>query len=170
MGDIHMEIGRCHTHFLVKNYKRTKIHFNLALENYELSQKSVFIGNNEKTDVYENVIDIHQMKIDDGDKSGETLEMVLKNRQSCVENLLKSRDPNDVILAEPFERLAELYKFVEKYDEALVNYEKALEISKNQTSPDYNGILRQAKEIVDIYTKSKSDPHSALQYQDIIRE
>ncbi|CAF1493780.1 unnamed protein product [Rotaria sp. Silwood1] len=170
MGDIHMEIGRCYTHFLFRDYKKAEIHFNLALENYELAQKSVFIGNNEKTDVYENVIDIYQIKTDHGDKSSKTLEMAIKNRQSYVEHLLKSRDSNDITLVEPFERLAELYKSVKKYDEALINYEKALEISKTQASLDYNGILRQAKEIVDIYTKYKNDPYSAMKYEDIIRD
>ncbi|CAF4643735.1 unnamed protein product, partial [Rotaria sp. Silwood2] len=119
IGDIHMEIARCYTHHLVKNDEQAKIHLNLALKNYELAQKSVLIGNNEKTDVYENVIDIHQMNIDYGDNSKETLEMALKNRESYVEHLLKCCDPNDVILAEPLEKLAKLYKFVEKYDEAL---------------------------------------------------
>ena len=155
IGDIHMEIGRCYTHFLVQNDEKAKIQFNLALKYYQLAQKNEFIEYNEKTDVFENVIDIYQIKIDYEDKSIETLEMALQNRQNYVEHILEFHDPNDFVLIEHFEKLADLYKSIEKYDEALINYEKALEISQKQTSPDCNGIQRRAKEIVDIYTKHK---------------
>ena len=116
------------------------------------------------------MIDIYQMKMDYKDRSIETLQMVLKNRQSYVEHLFNLRHSNDLTLIEPLERLAELYKSVEKCDEALVNYQKALEISEQQTLPDWNGIHRQAIEVVNIYTKHKNNPQPALKCQAIVHE
>jgi tetratricopeptide (TPR) repeat protein len=137
-----------------------------------LAQESVSIGNNEKASVYEKLHDVYLMKmmIDNGNNSSiRNIDMALQNREDHVEHLLKFCHPNDIRVARSLEELAKLYKSVERYDKALINYEKSLEIYRSQTSFDQNVILLLAENIADIYITHKNDPSSALKYQEIIR-
>jgi tetratricopeptide (TPR) repeat protein len=168
IADIHREIAQCYAHYSVKNYEQTTFHCDLALTNYKLAQESVLIGNNEKTSVYEKLHDIYQMKMMIDDRGG-IIEMALQNREDHVKHMLTFCHPNDVRIARSLEELAKLYKSVNKYDEVVINYEKALEIYRHQTPSDQDIILLLAEEIADIYKKHKHDPSSALKYQEIIR-
>ncbi|CAF3324992.1 unnamed protein product [Rotaria socialis] len=172
IADIHFEMAECHAHILVEEYKLAEIHYDLALENYILAQQSISIENNDKTCIYEKLDDIYQMKmkIANVNSNSDIFEMALKNRKDYVTHLIESNQPNDVTLASSYKNLAEMYKSVEKYDEALINYEKALGIYRSQTPSDYYTILCLAKEIADIYTRYKRDNSSAWQYQEIVRD
>ena len=49
IADIHIEMDRCYTHFLIQDNEKDTYHFNLALDHYEQAQNTAFIEDSEKT-------------------------------------------------------------------------------------------------------------------------
>ncbi|CAF1025344.1 unnamed protein product [Didymodactylos carnosus] len=78
--------------------------------------------------------------IENGDKREEICLMTIKYIELCLELLLKYRSSNDFITGNIFQALAQLYKLIPRYDDALNNYDEALEIYLQQAASCHHGI------------------------------
>jgi tetratricopeptide (TPR) repeat protein len=140
--------------------------FNTALSNYEQAFKILieYTNDHELKDtisIYHIIRDIadwcrYKLKIDN--------QINVKHAEEIVETILKYCAAS--VVGSCFDAIADLYNRMSKYDDALINYEKAIQLyMRHDSQEDRYAITRIYPKVVKIYTEQKQDHHSALKFQ-----
>ncbi|CAF1108182.1 unnamed protein product [Didymodactylos carnosus] len=107
----------------------------------------------------------YQHHQDHGDQRANVL-AAIKYQQLRMQHLLKYCSPNDMKIGNTFQRLVTCYMTIDLWDEAIVNYEKALDIYIYQNNYNYYDMIHLCEAIVGIYTEQKGENYAAaIKYQ-----
>ncbi|CAF0824845.1 unnamed protein product [Didymodactylos carnosus] len=170
LGRIHEEIGRLHKY----GYATKKLamdHYILAIDLYHTAVEKATM-NYERIDIEKRLSSLYveKNKLNETADAGtaETIEnyaLAIFHKEQQLEHMSKYYSPNDSILAQPYRQLAECKEEICKYDDALINYERALKLLLENFRPYRYLVLRVSGKIVDIYIEHKNDYRMALEYQ-----
>ncbi|CAF4059940.1 unnamed protein product [Rotaria sordida] len=152
----------------LKHYDMAINHLKLALEK-EVSKKSIYA----QTNIYQILSDTYYAKmeriIDSESKNHNNnqshITMTIKYAELCIQHMLKCYEFPDFKTAKRFKELAKVYESIKDYDNALINYDKALriyfELVKEISSYFYNTVDK----ILELCAVHKNDHHTKLEYQ-----
>jgi tetratricopeptide (TPR) repeat protein len=68
-------------------------------------------------------------------------------------------------IAQRLEKLADVYESIKNYDDAFINYDKALRIYLELIEENPNYVYNMISKILEIYTKHRNDYHSRRKYE-----
>lgn len=163
---IHIAMGRCYKNH-VKDNDMTRQHFDLAIAYSQLAFANVNMTDYEKVKMFDQLYNLCK----DMELSGESeklmyIEMAIEFENSCLVHLQNCYSLSDLRIPNALCEIAGCYRALYKYDEAVENYEKALEIHLQHHSNHYSYYVSQIYGfIIDVYFDYTCDYNSALKYQ-----
>ncbi|CAF1377734.1 unnamed protein product [Didymodactylos carnosus] len=172
IGQLHKLIGQIYQYYVdIQDKNRANKHYDLAISYYQSAIEKV-ATDYEQINIQSQISFVYKYRMEISNDENERIQnnlMAIKYRELTVQNMLKYYLSNDIEIGRCMIHLADLYKSIFKYDDALINYEKALEIViQDKSDPEsYIGIC---DFIVEIYIKYKNDYNSALKYKLIKHE
>ncbi|CAF0849017.1 unnamed protein product [Didymodactylos carnosus] len=170
IGKIHSGIGHYYEYQLeIKSL--SKKHYDLAIRYYQLAIEKT-ATDYEKKHIFNELSSLYGSKMKFSTDEIIRLKnglMAIKYKELSFQIILKYRSP-DYEDGYCIRNLADLYKSIQKYDDALTSYEKALRIFLQQPEVDLSFVTMTCNAIISIYIEHKHDYHSALKYQLIINE
>ncbi|CAF1396265.1 unnamed protein product [Didymodactylos carnosus] len=166
IGKIYKGIGDCYPEELNDHTMAIK-HYDLAIDYFQLANQKA-TTDYEKIDIFDLLRDVYTSKMEISIDESEQIQnclMAITHIELSVQNLLKYRSSDYYGIATRIEEIANLYQSIFKYDDALINYEKALEVYMQQFKPVLYRIKVTFEKIFKICYDHKHDYSSALKYQ-----
>ena len=163
---IHRNIGLIYETYLKDNILATK-HYDTGII-FGISALQTVLNKYKRMDIYDTIVYICQNKIaitNDDIERGEIVLDGIKYRKLQLEDMLKHFPCNDINFSRCFESLAELQKSIGRGTEALMNYEKAVQILLLQQKPGFYSSSLLYGRISKMYLEQKTDYTLALSYK-----
>ena len=168
IAEIHSDLaGDCYE-FDSKDNDLAKKHYDLAVNYYELALRKS-LTNDETKEILHYLVVESDSRLDITQDAEEKIQIGRKTRQYHelkLQHLLSyhSQD-DDVDVVRCFMRLAELQSKIHEYDDALLNYDKVLELYFKRKFFLHDNVTLIYRRMAMIYFKYKYDYHLALKYQ-----
>ncbi|CAF4271617.1 unnamed protein product [Rotaria magnacalcarata] len=166
VGKIYKGIGDCYPDELDDKNAARK-HYDLAIEYFQEAIEHT-ATDYEKIEIFDLLSDVYKSKMEISNDKEERIHncsLVIHYVQLSIEKLLVHRSSDYCGIANRSEELANFQQAIYKYDDALVNYEKAIKVYMEQFEPNLHWIKTTCEKIIRIYCNYKDAYNSALEYQ-----
>ncbi|CAF4303732.1 unnamed protein product [Rotaria magnacalcarata] len=166
VGKIYKGIGDCYPDELDDKNAARK-HYDLAIEYFQEAIEHT-ATDYEKIEIFDLLSDVYKSKMEISNDKEERIHncsLVIHYVQLSIEKLLVHRLSDYCGIANRSEELANFQQAIYKYDDALVNYEKAIKVYMEQFEPNLHWIKTTCEKIIRIYCNYKDAYNSALEYQ-----
>ncbi|CAF1590905.1 unnamed protein product, partial [Didymodactylos carnosus] len=170
IAETYASIGYCYRDVINDLTQATK-HFDLAIEYYQFGLSDEAATDHEKMTILDKLITFYKNKMETVINADDKVEKVrgavlaIQYQELALEYMLKYHSSTDIEIGSLTRRLADFYNFASKYDDALMNYQKALRIYMEQYEADSMWISSICSSLVELFISHKHDYDSALRYQ-----
>lgn len=170
IGNVFRDLGWCYQE-KIKNNPMARKYYDHAIEHYQSTRVLPITSTDEHIDLLDRLCDIYVKKMNISGNELVELEncglaaiKLIEEIQNRMKQCDSIDDSKDVELTG---RIARLYSAINKYDDALCWYKKALEIESRLDPICYYSVNELHEAIIEIYMKHRDpiDYHSALEHQ-----
>ena len=169
IAEIHESLaGECYEHD-INDRNKSKEHYDLASKYYKLALTKA-LTNDEMKDILHCLVAVSVSRMEIADSTEEKMLIgrnAIEFRQLQLQHLIDyySDDDDSRETARRFAELAGLQVMIQEYNDALLNYKKAIKEYFKPKSFPYRDVISIYRRIAVIYFEYKDDYVSALEYQ-----